>query len=93
MTLLEIPFLAELTTLRRDLHAHPEVEGVHDLHVWALASRTPALTAHVVVAAGDHERVRRELAGTLRERHGIAHVTLQLESGREACAGCDGHGH
>ncbi|WP_211365156.1 cation diffusion facilitator family transporter [Pseudoxanthomonas taiwanensis] len=88
-----VPRGVDVDAVRASLQTHPQVDSVHDLHVWALASRTPALTAHVVVAAGDHERVRRELAGTLRERHGIAHVTLQLESGREACAGCDGHGH
>ena len=71
-----------------DLGAHPQVAGIHDLHVWALASRTPAMTAHVVVADGsDPAVVRQELAGLL-ARHGVSHVTLQMERpGEAACAG------
>ena len=67
---------------------YPGVSAVHDLHVWALASRTPAMTAHVVVADGsDPAVVRQELAGLL-ARHGVSHVTLQMERpGEAACAG------
>ncbi|MCR6685218.1 cation diffusion facilitator family transporter [Pseudoxanthomonas sp.] len=88
-----VPRGVDVAGLRRDLQAHPQVAGVHDLHVWALASSTPAMTAHVVVAAGgDADAVRRELAGLLARRHRIAHVTLQMEAAGDAdCAG-DGCG-
>jgi len=84
-----VPRGVDLAAVEADLHAHPEVEGVHDLHVWALASRTPAMTAHVVVAAGaDAAGVRAELARGLRLRHGILHLTLQMETGGDGhCAG------
>ena len=85
-----------LEDVRARLDAHPAVVGVHDLHVWALASSTPALSAHVVVQAGqDGDRVRRELAGALHDHHGIEHVTLQLEGAHcgEACAPAHGHSH
>jgi cobalt-zinc-cadmium efflux system protein len=64
----------------RAMAAHDGVVEVHDLHVWQIASGFPALSAHVVVAADEdcHAR-RRELAGVLRERFGIAHATLQVE--------------
>jgi len=53
---------------------------VHDLHVWEVTSGFPALSAHVLVAAGDdcHAR-RRELQTLLRERFGITHTTLQVD--------------
>ena len=60
--------------------AHPGVEEVHDLHVWEVTSGFPALSAHVLVPAGDdcHER-RRELEAMLHDRFEIAHTTLQVE--------------
>ena len=58
----------------------PGVEEVHDLHVWEVTSGFPALSAHVLVPAGDdcHER-RRELEALLHDRFDIAHTTLQVE--------------
>jgi cobalt-zinc-cadmium efflux system protein len=58
----------------------PGVVQVHDLHVWEVTSGFPALSAHVVVRAGDgcHER-RRELQDLLRERFAIEHTTLQVD--------------
>ena len=84
-----VPSGIEATRIRADLLAATGVAGVHDLHVWALASRTPAMSAHVVLAAGaDADAVRRGLARMLEQRHRIAHVTLQMEAaGADACAG------
>jgi len=85
-----VPRGLDLAAIRAVLQAHPAVAGIHDLHVWALASRTPALTAHVVVGAeAGADTVRRDLARMLHQRFGIDHVTLQLESDQGACAGCE----
>jgi len=86
-----VPSGVELPRLRGDILAHPGVAGLHDLHVWALASRSPALSAHVVVAPGtDGDALRRALAKMLAVRHHIDHVTLQMEAdGVDDCAGCD----
>ena len=64
----------------RRLAAHPGVVEVHDLHVWEVTSGFPALSAHVVVHAGDdcHQR-RRQLQAELRERFGVVHTTLQVD--------------
>ena len=73
-----------------------EVEAVHHLHLWNLASDVPALSAHVILhgepslheaqASGDRLKVM------LGERFGITHATLELE-----CHPCDpvddGHSH
>ncbi|WP_425501652.1 cation diffusion facilitator family transporter [Pseudoxanthomonas koreensis] len=91
-----VPQGVDLAAVRADLGAHPQVVGVHDLHVWALASRTPALTAHVVMADGtEGPAVRRELEHMLDQRHRIVHVTLQMEvAGEDPCEGGDcGPGH
>jgi cobalt-zinc-cadmium efflux system protein len=64
----------------RTLAAQPGVVEVHDLHVWEVTSGFPALSAHVVVRAGDdcHER-RRGLQRMVDERFGISHTTLQVD--------------
>ena len=56
------------------------VVGVHDLHLWTITSGFPALSAHVLVAAGaDCHAIRRELEVLLRERFEVTHTTLQVE--------------
>jgi cobalt-zinc-cadmium efflux system protein len=62
------------------LAEQPGVVQVHDLHIWEVTSGFPALSAHVVVEAGDdcHER-RRALQRVLEERFDLHHVTLQVD--------------
>jgi cobalt-zinc-cadmium efflux system protein len=62
------------------LAAQPGVVEVHDLHVWEVTSGFPALSAHVVVRAGDdcHER-RRALQRLLQDEFGVQHTTLQVD--------------
>jgi cobalt-zinc-cadmium efflux system protein len=56
------------------------VVGVHDLHLWTITSGFPALSAHVLVAAGaDCHAIRRELEVLLRDRFALTHTTLQVE--------------
>lgn len=64
----------------------PDVDEVHDLHVWVINDRTPAMSAHLVVHeesemhCGDASVLDRA-GGLLRERFGLAHTTLQVEHG------------
>jgi cobalt-zinc-cadmium efflux system protein len=64
----------------RMLAGQPGVVEVHDLHVWEVTSGFPALSAHVVVRAGDdcHE-LRRALQRAVAERFSISHTTLQVD--------------
>lgn len=60
--------------------AVPDVEEVHDLHVWQITSGFPTLSAHVLVGAGtDCHGARRELEALLEERFEIEHTTLQVD--------------
>lgn len=75
-----VPKGVVLADVEQAMRRHEGVAGVHDLHVWALASSTPALTAHVVMKDGQEpDALRRQLADLLHERFGIDHVTLQVE--------------
>jgi cobalt-zinc-cadmium efflux system protein len=64
----------------RSMAAAEGVVEVHDLHIWTITSGFPALSAHVLVRAGDdcHAR-RRELERLLERDFGLRHTTLQVE--------------
>jgi cobalt-zinc-cadmium efflux system protein len=75
--------------------AMEEVDGVaavHHLHVWSLAEREVAVSAHVVVdgptTLHDTEETLSALQTLLADRFGIAHPTLQLE-----CHPCEDQQH
>lgn len=86
-----VPAGMDLDTVRKQLESHPDVREVHDLHVWALGSRQPVLTAHLVTRneAIDPEQLRRSIKERLEQHFGIHHATLQVE--RSACH--DGSAH
>jgi cobalt-zinc-cadmium efflux system protein len=58
----------------------PGIEGVHDLHIWAMSTTETALTAHLVKPSHKEDdslisRIEKEL----NETYGINHVTIQWE--------------
>jgi cobalt-zinc-cadmium efflux system protein len=62
--------------------AVPNVQSVHDLHIWSVTSGFIALSGHVDVAEGiDRTQVLVDLHRILREKFDIDHVTLQVETG------------
>ena len=66
----------------------PDVESVHDLHVWSLSSEVRALSAHVVLTGKPTLEAAQHIGDNVKvaiaERFAIAHATLELES--DACA-------
>lgn len=73
----------DLEAISAEISSTDHVNGVHDLHVWALSSEETALSMHVVVddiSLGDAEHVVRDLEGRLCERFDIGHTTIQVES-------------
>lgn len=63
--------------VKNDLSALAGVSGVHDLHIWAVASGRPALSVHLV--ASDHQAALIAANQVLESRHGILHTTIQVE--------------
>lgn len=61
----------------------PDVESVHDLHIWSITSGLNALSCHIVVddqmTIGESERLLRKIEHDL-EHKNIQHVTIQLET-------------
>ncbi|MDT0186123.1 cation diffusion facilitator family transporter [Microbacterium sp. ARD31] len=70
-----------------ELEAMRGVTGVHDLHLWTLTSGMHVATAHLVAdSSSDREAVLDAARTLLRERHGIDHATVQVETDAAACA-------
>ena len=60
------------------------VESVHDLHIWSITSGFNAMSGHVRANGRRCESVLHDLQTMLRDRFGIDHVTLQVESADHA---------
>lgn len=76
-----VPAGMELDRVRQAMQARPGVREIHDLHLWALGSQQPVMTAHIVLedATINAEEVRIAIAKMLEDEFDIHHATLQLE--------------
>jgi cobalt-zinc-cadmium efflux system protein len=62
------------------------VVEVHDLHIWALSTTEPALTAHLVMPNHDRDDEKiQKISQALAIEFGISHSTLQIEYGSVPC--------
>ena len=82
------PAGTDLDRIESELLGLDGVVDVHDLHVWTLTSEMDVASAHLMVAAdADHHGVLDGARVVLRDGHGIAHATLQVEP--DTHVGCD----
>jgi cobalt-zinc-cadmium efflux system protein len=76
-----VPHSLDLDQVGHGMAAIVDVRGVHDLHIWMLASGQTALSAHIDIERLDcWPKVLRRLRSHLADRHDIRHVTLQPET-------------
>jgi cobalt-zinc-cadmium efflux system protein len=81
----------DVDRVRAELGRLPGVVGVHDLHVWSIATGLDALSGHVVLGLGSSGKdVLAQARTMLHDRFGIEHITLQLEEKGEE-TGPDAH--
>ena len=74
-----VPAHIEMDAVLSDLRGIEGLEDVHDVHVWTLTSGFVALSGHGVVDdPSHHTRILDEVRDGMK-RHGIEHVTFQLE--------------
>jgi cobalt-zinc-cadmium efflux system protein len=57
----------------------PEVNDVHDLHIWALSTSETALTVHLVTSKHTDINFITSIQNNLREQFNIEHTTIQVE--------------
>ncbi|SDH67600.1 cobalt-zinc-cadmium efflux system protein [Alteribacillus persepolensis] len=73
----------EIDDIVKTLEDIPEVQNIHDLHVWSITSGQHALSCHAVVredlSIRDSQQILRSVEKRLKEK-GIGHITVQMES-------------
>ena len=71
--------------MQREIEAIPEVRDIHHVHTWMANEETVYFEAHIDVddcLLSQACTIADQIEALLKERYGIAHVTLQFETGR-----------
>jgi cobalt-zinc-cadmium efflux system protein len=88
-----IPAHIEVDRISSSIEHLPNVQSVHDMHIWAMDSDYVVLSAHVVVEDDATAEAIIELKHALRQlirQYNIQHETVEIEYRRERCefVGC-----
>ncbi len=77
----------DVDLLRGMILSVPGVEEAHDLHFWTLSSGSHSASVHIRASAeSPRGQVLRDVQELLKERAGVEHATIQVETGPEgAC--------
>ena len=88
MSLAGVPRAVRQDDVRGFLAGLPGVLALHDLHIWPMSTSETAMTVHLLMPGGHPGDVfLMETCHALRERHGIGHATLQVETSSDTvCA-------
>ncbi|MFC6790674.1 cation diffusion facilitator family transporter [Methylobacterium komagatae] len=88
LSLAAVPPGIDPDAVRRHLGGLPGVAELHDLHIWPMSTTETALTSHLVIPGGHPgDAFLMQAAHDLREKFGIGHTTLQVETSADnACA-------
>ncbi|MHC5253340.1 cation diffusion facilitator family transporter [Listeria kieliensis] len=74
------PANVEVEGIRNYLLEQPEIESVHDLHVWSISSDFPSLTVHLQVAEHvDRDALLERLRAGIEKQFHVSHITIQME--------------
>ncbi len=80
-----------LETVYNDLKSIPNVQEVHDLHIWTVSTKKVALSVHLV--ATDTQTVLKEAHHLIEQNYKISHMTIQVEDPAQFeprfCYDCD----
>ncbi|NMD68873.1 cation transporter [Bacillus sp. DNRA2] len=73
--------------VKQALMTIPNVNDVHDLHVWSITSGMPMLTCHISIdEKSSHDSVLAKAQSLLHDEFGIEHSTIQVEQSAQGCA-------
>lgn len=81
-----VPSSIVLTEVNDFLLSRSGVEGIHDLHIWAMSTQENALSVHLYMPnepMSDEDRAA--LVAELDKRFGIGHATIQTEKTQTVC--------
>ncbi len=81
MALDAVPAGIDPAEVRAFLLGLPGVQGLHDLHIWAMSTTETALTCHLLMPGGQpKDAVLAQACDTLTNRFRIGHSTIQVET-------------
>ncbi|MDX1779764.1 MAG: cation diffusion facilitator family transporter [Thalassovita sp.] len=84
--MLGVPEDSDLEAIATDLCRTEGVTDIHHLHIWHMQEHETALECHVVLTdMAEAETVKADIKRVLKDRHGIAHSVLELESAESPC--------
>ena len=78
----------DIFKLCRDIEELEGVTLVHDVHAWTISTDNELLTAHVLIDPswqGDTNELLDEVRQIAYEEHGLAHITIQVETTASGC--------
>jgi len=78
-----VPSNFNVDQISKDMESVPGVHSVHDVHIWGISAEEVMLTAHAVVEeqpVSEGHDLLHEVKKVLREKYGIWHSILQLET-------------
>jgi len=77
-----VPGHIDVENVHDFLLSKDDVEGIHDLHIWAMSTTQVALTVHLVMPKGYDDQFIGSLQDELKKKFGIGHTTFQIENER-----------
>jgi solute carrier family 30 (zinc transporter), member 2 len=99
----QVPSHLDFHSVREKIASVPHVQDVHDLHIWSISHRVPALTVHVTIAYPEvdptvtttntatkplHDEVLENIYKIVRCEYDIVHATIQIQSTDGDCVTC-----
>lgn len=79
LTMAGVPSHIDAESVLNYLTELPEVQYVHDLHIWAASTTENVLTAHLIMQSGGSDEFLHKTAEDLHRRFNIHHTTIQIE--------------
>ena len=77
-----VPENVNIEAVRQYLNNIPEVNAIHDLHIWALSTSAAALTVHLETKTQTDAAFLSKIQQELDSRFKIEHSTIQVEYGK-----------
>ncbi len=85
-----IPEEIPVKELIQHIKALPEVQSIHDLHIWSLDGESHVMTLHVVVNPNSNRQSIRNTINTIAMKYKIIHTTVEFEEeGFDCGMNCD----
>ncbi len=85
-----VPEIIDMPGIRHYLTGLPQVQSIHDLHVWAISTTETALSVHLVVVVEKLDnQLLSDIQKQLHDRFSIEHATIQMEQSGQLLAEYD----